>query len=72
MSQCLIRYCFILGLSITSVGQCVWAGDPNVVEEPTFLTPQQSIDKFILADGYEINLYASEVDFPLRNPNRRF
>lgn len=68
MSQCLIRCWFILGLSITAFGQCVWAGDPNVVEEPQFLTPQQSIDKFILADGYEINLYASEVDFPLRNP----
>ncbi len=41
----------------------------NVAEEPVYHTPEESKQLFDLADGFEIDLVASEVDFPdLMNP----
>ena len=41
----------------------------NFKEPVAILPPEEAIKKFTLADGYEINLFASEIDFPdLKNP----
>ena len=41
----------------------------NFKEPVNILPPEEAIKKFTVADGYEINLFASEVDFPdLENP----
>ncbi len=41
----------------------------NVADEPVYHTPEESKALFDLAEGYEIDLVASEVDFPeLMNP----
>ena len=36
--------------------------------EGTMLTPQEALDAMEIADGYAVNLFASEVDFPIANP----
>lgn len=43
---------------------------PTNFREPIrILPPEEAIKKFTVADGYEVNLFASEVDFPdLKNP----
>ncbi|MFP6763731.1 MAG: PVC-type heme-binding CxxCH protein, partial [Planctomycetaceae bacterium] len=43
---------------------------PTNFKQPiAILPPEEAIKKFNIADGYEINLFASEVDFPdLKNP----
>lgn len=40
----------------------------NPPDDPHLLSPQESIEKFTLPEGYEINLFASEEDFPMANP----
>ena len=35
---------------------------------PGLLTPEQTIRSFTLADGYQANLYAAEVEFPIASP----
>lgn len=41
----------------------------NFKEPVNILPPEEAIRKFTVAEGYEINLFASEVDFPdLKNP----
>ena len=41
----------------------------NFKEPVNILPPEEAIKKFTVADGYKINLFASEVDFPdLENP----
>ena len=37
-------------------------------EAPTMLPPEEAIKSFTLAEGFEINLWASEVDMPLQSP----
>ena len=37
-------------------------------EAPKLLPPEEAITKFTLHPDYQINLYASEVDFPLHSP----
>jgi putative heme-binding domain-containing protein len=43
---------------------------PTNFKEPiTILPPEEAVKKFTVAEGYEINLFASEIDFPdLKNP----
>jgi putative heme-binding domain-containing protein len=40
----------------------------NDKEFPTAKTPEEAIKDFVLPPGYEINLFASEREFPLHNP----
>ncbi|HTN77335.1 MAG TPA: GDSL-type esterase/lipase family protein, partial [Pirellulaceae bacterium] len=43
--------------------------ESNVKTDPKITTPEESKQTFKLADGYEANLFASEVEFPdLKNP----
>lgn len=45
------------------------AVETNVPEPPPVLSPEEQRKTFTLPEGYEINLYASEVEFPdLRKP----
>ena len=43
---------------------------PTNFKQPVrILPPEDAIEEFVLADGYEVNLFASETDFPsLKNP----
>ena len=43
---------------------------PTNFKQPIIiLPPEEAIKKFTIADGYEVNLFASEIDFPdLQNP----
>ena len=40
----------------------------NPPEDTALLSPQESLEKFTLPAGYQINLFASEKDFPMANP----
>lgn len=43
--------------------------ETNYTGNITFLTPEQSREQFVLADGFEVDLVVSEQDFPeMRNP----
>jgi uncharacterized cupredoxin-like copper-binding protein len=46
----------------------VFADEPNESEIGRIPTPQEQLEKFTLAPGYEVNLFASEVESPLYNP----
>ncbi len=36
--------------------------------QPEMLSPEEAREAFVMAEGYEVSLYASEVDFPLHSP----
>ncbi len=43
--------------------------ESNVAEQPVYFTPEESRKKFTVQDGFEVDLVASEVEFPdLMNP----
>jgi len=43
--------------------------ESNVPERVTITSPEETLESFELPEGFEINLYASEVEFPnLKNP----
>jgi putative membrane-bound dehydrogenase-like protein len=46
----------------------VWSTDLIGGEAPRMRTPEESLAAFTLAEGYEINLYASELTAPLHSP----
>jgi hypothetical protein len=64
------------------IGPPMWSKTPAYRETPGAITlettdppddaallgPRESLDKFTLPEGYEINLFASEIDFPIANP----
>lgn len=37
-------------------------------EAPKLLTPEEALEKFTMAEGFEINLWASEIDSPIQSP----
>ena len=45
-----------------------YAKEKTEEQLPQLLTPEQTLQTFKLADGYEATLYASEVDFPIASP----
>lgn len=45
-----------------------YAADPNAEEIEKIPTPDEQLKNFTMAPGYEVNLYASEIDSPLYNP----
>lgn len=45
-----------------------WAVDSDGPTDPHLRSPAEQADLFQLPDGYEVNLYASEADFPIANP----
>ncbi len=45
-----------------------FALDPNVKDKAHYLTPEESKATMTLPPGYEIELFASEKDFPILNP----
>jgi len=53
----------LLAVALPAMGR-----DPSVTEDPVLLSPEQSMKTITLPEGYEINLFASEQDFPIRNP----
>ncbi|MFV1995675.1 MAG: PVC-type heme-binding CxxCH protein, partial [Verrucomicrobiales bacterium] len=53
----------LAGFRGTAIATDLIGGEPAPL-----LTPEQSIKKFKLHPDYRINLYASEVDFPLHSP----
>ncbi|MFV1995565.1 MAG: hypothetical protein ACC661_09015, partial [Verrucomicrobiales bacterium] len=60
----------LIFLSAGLVGLCGTAQATDLIggEPAPLLTPEQSIKKFKLHPDYRINLYASEIDFPLHSP----
>jgi putative membrane-bound dehydrogenase-like protein len=58
----------LLGAGITLNHQFATATDLVGGEYPNLLPPEEAITKFRLHPDYQINLYASEVEFPLHSP----
>ncbi|MEX2579540.1 MAG: PVC-type heme-binding CxxCH protein [Verrucomicrobiales bacterium] len=50
------------------VGDRAGATDLVGGEAPEMLTPEESLAAFTMAEGFEVNLWASEVDMPLESP----
>ncbi len=43
--------------------------ESNFKQEPKITSPEESMKTFVLPEGYEVNLFASEIEFPdLENP----
>ncbi len=59
------RLSFLILLALASH---VLAGDPSVTDSPVLLSPEESKKRIQMYEGYEINLFASEEDFPISNP----
>ena len=55
-------------LSLSLVVAKTFAEDPNANLIERIPTPQEQLENFTMAPGYEVNLYASEIDSPLYNP----
>ncbi|MEM7263981.1 MAG: PVC-type heme-binding CxxCH protein, partial [Planctomycetota bacterium] len=55
-------FCFVLG------GSVAHAGDPNAEKLERIPSPEESLAAMTVAEGYEIQLFASEVSAPLFNP----
>ena len=55
-------------LCFAGLGDLARATDLIGGEQPKLLPPEESIKKFTLHPDYQINLYASEIDFPLHSP----
>jgi len=58
----------ILAILTLAVPGSALATDLIGGEAPKLLPPEEAIKKFTLHPDYQINLYASEVDFPLHSP----
>ena len=54
----------VLGITATTLV----ADDPNADSIERIPSPDEQLKSFTVAPGYEVNLYASEVDSPLHNP----
>lgn len=61
-----------LAISVTTLfglrSDRVWSTDLVGGEAPKILSPEESLKKFTMAEGYEISLYASELTAPLHSP----
>lgn len=62
-----------LSIFLVTLGLGTWcdsaqATDLIAGEQAPLLTPEESLKKFKLHPDYQINLYASEVEFPLHSP----
>ena len=56
------------GIRVPEIGDVVKRGGDEHEGQGDVLTPAEAQKKFHLAQGYEINLYASEETFPVANP----
>ncbi len=71
VSRAPISAFLLLALSLTLSGpglNRVEATDLIGGEAPNILTPEESMAKFTMAEGFEINLWASEIEFPILSP----
>ncbi len=59
---------FLLTLGLVGINETAQATDLIGGEQAPLLTPEESRKKFKLHPDYQINLYASEVEFPLHSP----
>ncbi len=62
------QLCKVLSAVVLLAAGSASALDPNVKEQAHYLTPEESKATMTLAPGYEIELFASERDFPIKNP----
>ncbi|MCB1061377.1 MAG: hypothetical protein KDN20_00485 [Verrucomicrobiae bacterium] len=60
--------CLLLGTSFALPLEVAHATDLVGGEYPNLMPPEEAITKFRLHPDYQINLYASEVEFPLHSP----
>ena len=56
------------GIRVPEIGEIVKRGGDEHEGQGDVLTPVEAKKEFRLAKGYEINLYASEENFPIANP----
>lgn len=58
----------MMGAAVLLVAGSVFALDPNVKDQAHYLTPEESKATMTLPPGYQIELFASEKEFPIQNP----
>lgn len=68
LSKVMKQFSRLLPMAMLVAASSAFALDPNVKDQAVYLSPAESRATMTVYPGYEMELFASEVDFPIDNP----